>query len=234
MLSEKLIQLIPSAEMTVFLKTGSSAATLAVRTARSYTGKEKIMRCGYHGWHYWCSEVKGGIPKKLQEDVYEFEFNNLQSLEELFYHHGNDTAAVILTPLGHPLGHKIEEPNPGFLEGVRELTKKYNTVLIFDEIRTGFRISLGGAQKYYGVTPDLSLFGKAMANGYSIGALVGKEEIMREIEEKVFVSSTFFPNSISFAAALKTIEKMENEKTLDLIWDKGRRFQTPLHIPLQN
>jgi glutamate-1-semialdehyde aminotransferase len=227
-LSEKLIELIPSAEMTVFLKTGSSAATLAVRTARSYTGKNKIMRCGYHGWHYWCSRVKGGIPEKLQEDVYEFEYNNLQSLEKLMQQHRGETAAVILTPIGHPLGHKIEEPEPGFLEGVRELTKKYNTLLIFDEIRTGFRISLGGAQQYYGVTPDLSLFGKAMANGYSIGALVGKKEIMKEIEENVFVSSTFFPNSLSFAAALKTIEKMEKEDVLAEIWDKGRRFQIQL------
>ncbi len=223
-LAEKLVELIPSGEMVVFLKTGSSAATLAVRLSRAYTDRIKVMRCGYHGWHYWCSEVKGGIPKKLHEDVFEFEYNNLESLEKLMQEHGEETAAIILTPLGHPLGDKIQTPEPGFLEGVRELADKYGSVLIFDEIRTGFRVSLGGVQEYYDVTPDLSLFGKAMANGYPIGAVTGKAEIMKEAEKNVFVSSTFFPNSLAFVAALKTIEMLENEKVLEDIWDKGRYF----------
>lgn len=223
-LAEKLIDLIPSAEQVVFLKTGSAAATLAIRLARGYTDRTKVLRCGYHGWHDWCVEVKGGIPEKLYEDVYNFRYNNLDSLEELLIEHGNDTAAIIITPVGHPLGNKIQEPEPGFLEGVRKLADKYEVVLIFDEIRTGFRVSIGGAQEYYGVTPDLSLFGKAMANGYAIGAVVGKKNIMKMIEKKVFVSSTFFPNSLSFVAALKTIEILQSKNVLEEIWDKGRRF----------
>ncbi len=228
-LAERLIDIIPSAEMVVFLKTGSAAATLAVRISRSYTGKKKVMRCGYHGWHYWCSEVKGGIPEKLQEDVFEFEYNNLESLEKLLEEHGDDTAAIIITPVGHPTADKIQTPEPGFLEGVKELARKYGAVLTFDEIRTGFRVALGGAQEYYGVEPDLSLFGKAMANGYAIGAVTGKEEIMKEAESHVFVSSTFFPNSLSFVAAMKTIDIIEEKKVLKDIWAKGEKFLNRLH-----
>ncbi|MFP4016182.1 MAG: aspartate aminotransferase family protein [Halanaerobiales bacterium] len=228
-LAEELVDLIPSAEQVVFLKTGSAAATLAVRLARGYTGKTKVMRCGYHGWHDWCVEVKGGIPGKLYEDVYSFKYNDLDSIKDLLEEHGDDTAAIIITPVGHPLGHKIEEPAPGFLEGVRELSTKHGVVLIFDEIRTGFRVSMGGAQDYYGVIPDLSLFGKAMANGYAIGAVVGKKEIMKKAEKEVFVSSTFFPNSLSFIAALKTIELLKSKNVLEEIWKKGEGFLQELN-----
>lgn len=162
--------------------------------------------------------------KKLYEDVYSFKYNNLDSLARLLQEHGNNTAAIIITPVGHPLGNKIEEPEPGFLEGIKKLSERYGAVLIFDEIRTGFRVSLGGAQEYYGVTPDLSLFGKAMANGYAIGAVVGKKEVMKKAEKDVFVSSTFFPNSLSFVAALKTIEILKEKKVLQNIWEKGRKF----------
>jgi glutamate-1-semialdehyde aminotransferase len=223
-LAEKLKELIPCAEMSLFVKTGSDATSTAIRLARSYTGRDKVMRCGYHGWHDWCTEVKGGIPEKLYEDVYEFHYNRINELEELLKIHGNETAAVIITPLGHPLAQKIEEPKEGFLEGIKALAKKYRAVLIYDEIRTGFRVSMGGAQKYYGVTPDMAVFGKAMANGYAIGAVTGKTEIMKQGESEVFISSTFFPNSLAFVAALKTIEIMERDKILDVIWDKGKYY----------
>ena len=223
-LAEKLKELIPCAEMSLFVKTGSDATSTAIRLARGYTGRDKIIRCGYHGWHDWCVEVKGGIPEKLYEDVYEFHYNHLGELETLLETHGNETAAVIITPLGHPLAQKIEEPREGFLEGVKALTRKHGAVLIFDEIRTGFRVSLGGAQAYYGITPDIAVFGKAMANGYAIGAVTGKSEIMKQGESEVFISSTFFPNSLAFVAALKTIEIMERDKVLDTIWEKGRYY----------
>lgn len=223
-LAEKLRELIPCAEMSLFVKTGSDATSTAVRLARSYTGREKIMRCGYHGWHDWCVGQKGGIPEKLYEDTYEFHYNHIDELDALLKTHGDETAAVIITPLGHPLAQRIEEPVEGFLEGVRTLSKKYGAVLIFDEIRTGFRVSLGGAQAYYGVTPDLAVFGKAMANGYAIGAVTGKAGIMKQGESEVFISSTFFPNSLAFVAALKTIEIMERDKVLDIIWEKGRYY----------
>ncbi|MBR8536941.1 aminotransferase class III-fold pyridoxal phosphate-dependent enzyme [Carboxylicivirga sediminis] len=233
MLAEKMNELIPCAEMSLFVCTGSDATSTAIRLARSYTKRTKVMRCGYHGWHDWCVEVKGGVPEKLYEDVFEFRYNNLESLENLLKEHGNDTAAVIITPLGHPLAAPITEPKEGFLEGVKELCKQYGVVLIFDEIRTGFRASIGGAQKLYKVTPDLAVFGKAMANGYPIGAVTGKAEIMKEGESNVFISSTFFPNSLSYVAALKTIEILERDKVLDKIWEKGEEFNNKIDALLK-
>ena len=223
-LAEKLRELIPCAEMSLFVKTGSDATSTAVRLARGYTGRDKVIRCGYHGWHDWCVEVKGGIPEKLYEDVYEFHYNRLGELRALLETHGNETAAVIMTPVGHPLAQKIEEPEEGFLEGVKALTEECGAVLIFDEIRTGFRVSMGGAQAYYGITPDMAVFGKAIANGYAIAAITGKAEIMKQGESEVFISSTFFPNSLAFVAAIKTIEMMERDKVLETVWEKGRYY----------
>jgi glutamate-1-semialdehyde aminotransferase len=223
-LAEKLIELIPSAEKCLFMKTGSDATTTAIRIARSYTKKLKIARCGYHGWHDWCVEVKEGVPQKLWEDVFAFPYNNLDALEDLMKEHGDDMAAIIITPVGHPLAHPVQEPKPGYLEAVKKIAEKYGAVLIFDEIRSGFRYSLGGAQAKFGVTPHLSVFGKAMANGYPVSAVVGKKEIMDEAEERVFISSTFFPNSLEQVAALKTIEIMERDNILDKLWQKGEKF----------
>ena len=224
LLAKKLRELIPCCEKVVFVKTGSDATTAAVRVARAFTGKTKILRCGYHGWHDWCVELKGGIPEKLYEDVHEFHYNDLDGLESLVREHGQKTAAIIITPVGHPLAHEVEMPKPGYLEAVREIANRNGAVLVFDEIRSGFRVNLGGAQKEFGVTPDLAVFGKAMANGYAISALAGKKEIMDMLEQKVFLSSTFFPNSLAQAAALKTIEIMERDGILGKIRASGEKF----------
>lgn len=227
-LVRKLQEHIPSCEMAAIVKTGSDATTIAIRVARAYTGKLKIARHGYHGWHDWCVEVKGGIPQKLWEDIYEFHYNQLDELEDLMKRHGDQTAAIIITPVGHPLAEKVQMPKPGFLEGVRALADKYGTILVFDEIRSGFRYDLGGAQKVFGVTPDLSVFGKAMANGYPIGAVVGKEKYMKVLADKVFLSSTFFPNSLEQTAALKTIEILERDNILEAVKRKGELFGSKL------
>ena len=223
-LAKKLRSLIPCAEKMVFVKMGSDATTSAIRVARSYTNRVKILRCGFHGWHDWCVEQKGGIPEKLYEDVIEFEYNNLDQVRHLMNQYGNEIAAIILTPIGHPGGHQVEMPKPGFLEGIREIADEHGSLLIYDEIRTGFRVDLGGAQKKFGVIPDLGAFGKAMANGYPIGVLTGKKEYMDELVENVFLSSTFFPNSLAQVAALKTIEIMERENVLEDISKKGSIF----------
>jgi glutamate-1-semialdehyde aminotransferase len=223
-LAQKLNELIPSAELSSFLKTGSDATTASIRIARAYTNRVKIMRCGYHGWHDWCVEMKGGIPEKFYEDVYEFHYNDLDNLEDLMKKYGDQTAAIIMTPFGHPLHEKMQEPKPGFLEGVRKLADKYGAVLVFDEVRTCFRLRMGGAQELYGVTPDLTVLGKGMANGYAISVVTGKKDVMMAAASKLFISSTFFPNSEGYIAALKTIEIMERDKVLDNIWDKGGRF----------
>ena len=223
-LAKKLTKIIPCSEMSIFLKTGSDATTASIRIARAHTNKLKVMRCGYHGWHDWCVEMKGGIPSKFYEDVFEFQYNNLEQLQDLMAIHGNETAAIIMTPFGHPNHKKMQIPDSGFLKGVRKIADKYNVVLIYDEIRTGFRLSMGGAQKLYGVTPDLTVLGKAMANGYPISVVTGKKDIMMAAEHKLFISSTFFPNSEAFIAALKTIEILERENVLKNIWEKGEKF----------
>jgi len=217
-------RLIPCAEMTLFVKTGSDATTCAVRLARAHTGRDGVLRCGYHGWHDWCVEVKGGIPEKLYEDVEEFPYNDLERLEQMLKRRKGNIAAIIITPFGHPLAQPLEAPEAGYLAGVRALADDYGAVLIFDEIRTGFRLSMGGAQQLYGVTPDLAVFGKAMANGYAIGAVTGRKDIMGGAEKDVFISSTFFPNSLAVEASLKTIEIMERDGVLQGIWKKGEKF----------
>lgn len=223
-LIKKLIEVIPSAEMAALVKTGSDATSIAIRVARAYTGKTQVARHGYHGWHDWCVEVKGGISEKLYEDVHEFHYNDLDSLERIMQAHKDDMAAIIITPVGHPGAAPVQMPKPGYLEAVREMADHYGALLIFDEIRSGFRVSLGGAQEYFGVTPDLTTVGKAMANGYAMAALVGKRDPMMVLADNVFLSSTFFPNSDSIVAALKTIEILQRDKVLDVIAEKGKTF----------
>jgi glutamate-1-semialdehyde aminotransferase len=223
-LAKKLSEIVPCSEMSIFLKTGSDATSASVRIARAYTNRLKVMRCGYHGWHDWCVEMKGGIPEKFYEDVYEFRYNNLDQLKDLMAIHGEQTAAIVMTPFGHPNHQKMAEPKPGFLEGVREIASKYGAVLVFDEVRTGFRLALGGAQELYNVTPDLVVLGKGMANGYAISVVTGKTDVMMAAAQKLFISSTFFPNSDGYIAALKTIEILERDDVLAKIWEKGGRF----------
>jgi 3-aminobutanoyl-CoA transaminase len=223
-LAKRLRELVPCSEMSVFLKTGSDATTASIRIARAYTGRIKVMRCGYHGWHDWCVEMKGGVPEKLYEDVHEFHYNRLHELEDLMAKHGRETAAIIMTPFGHPLHQRMEEPEPGFLEGVRAIADRYGAILVFDEVRTCFRLAMGGAQERYGVTPDLAVLGKGMANGYAISVVTGRSDVMMAAEQKLFISSTFFPNSDGYVAALKTIEILERDHVLDSIWEKGGRF----------
>ncbi|MFZ2636639.1 MAG: aminotransferase class III-fold pyridoxal phosphate-dependent enzyme [Rectinemataceae bacterium] len=223
-LERRLTELIPCAEQVILVKTGSDATTLAVRIARGYTDKKYVLRCGYHGWHDWCCESHGGVPEETSNLTVEFEYANLDDLESKLKAHEGDVACVIITPVGHPLAKPVMAPPPGYLEGVRALADKYGAVLVFDEIRTGFRAAMGGAQERYGVTPDLGTFGKALANGYPISAVVGKREIMMVAEKKVFVSSTFYPNSLEMVAAMKCLDILEREKVQDSIWERGTKF----------
>lgn len=223
-LLKRLIDLIPCAEMGVLAKTGSDVTGIAVRIARGYTDKPKILRCGYHGWHDWCVEVPGGVPKQITDLTIEFPYGDLVELEKKLEENKGEVAAIIITPVGHPLAKPVVEPPEGYLQGVRELADKYKVVLIFDEIRTGFRVAMGGAQERYGVTPDMAVFGKAMANGYPISACVGKAEIMQVMESKVFISSTFFPNSLEMVAAMKTIDILERDNVIEDIWTRGTAF----------
>lgn len=228
-LQKRLIDLIPSAEMVVLAKTGSDVTGIAVRLARGYTGRDKILRCGYHGWHDWCVENPGGVPKQITDLTVEFPYGNLDALELALQANKDEVACIIITPVGHPLALPVIPPPEGYLQGVRELADKYNVVLIFDEIRTGFRVSMGGAQERYGVTPDMSVFGKALANGYPISACVGRADIMKMMEKKVFISSTFFPNSLEMVAAMKCLDILERDNVIDDIWNRGEHFLDELN-----
>lgn len=227
-LIKRLIKLIPSAEMAILVKTGSDATGVAVRIARGYSGKDKILRCGYHGWMDWCVEVPGGVPKAVQELTLEFPYGDLDALEKMLQENEGEVAGIIITPIGHPLAKPVSAPPEGYLEGVRKLADKYEAVLIFDEIRSGFRVAMGGAQQRYGVTPDMSTFGKALANGYPISACVGKKEFMKMVENDVFISSTFFPNSLEMVAAMKCLDILERDRVIDKIWENGEMFLNKL------
>ncbi|MBN1242131.1 MAG: aminotransferase class III-fold pyridoxal phosphate-dependent enzyme [Spirochaetales bacterium] len=227
-LERRVVDLVPCAEQVIPVKTGSDATTLALRIARGYTDREVVLRCGYHGWHDWCVENHGGVPASTLALTDEFEYGSLESLEAKLEAHKGKVACVIITPVGHPLAKPVEEPTKAYLEGVKELAHAHGAVLVFDEIRTGFRASLGGAQERYGVTPDLGTFGKAMANGYAISCVAGKREIMQVCESKVFVSSTFFPNSLEMVASLKTLEILVREDVPESIWKRGTKFLADL------
>ena len=215
-LARKLIEIIPCAQRVIFLKTGSGSTSAAIRIARVYTGREKVVRCGFHGWHDWCYGGEG-VPRQATENVLSFSYNNLDALEKVLAENANQVACIIMMPL------EVEMPEEGFLEGVRELATAYKAVLIFDEIRSGFRMALGGAQEYFGVTPDLATFSKGIANGYPLSVVVGEEEIMAAVE-KTFISATFFPDSMAMVAALETIRELQRTDGVGHIWDIGRKL----------
>ncbi|MEE4275632.1 MAG: aminotransferase class III-fold pyridoxal phosphate-dependent enzyme [Thermoleophilia bacterium] len=223
-LEERLADVLPCGEQTIIVKTGSDATNAAVRAARAYTGRDKIARCGYHGWGDWCVEVRGGIPQAVQDLTKEFVYGDIADLERVFAENPGEIATVIITPVGHPMALPIIPPPEGYLEKVKEVAHDNGAVLIFDEIRTGFRVAMGGAQQRYGVTPDLTTVGKAMANGYPIAAVVGKREVLSMYEKVAFLSSTFFPNSLEMVAAMKCMDILEREDVQNVIWERGTRF----------
>jgi glutamate-1-semialdehyde aminotransferase len=225
---KRITEIVPCAEMVIPVKTGSDATTLATRIARGYTGRKVILRCGYHGWHDWCVENHGGVPDEVLALTDEFEYGRIEDLEEKLEAHKGDVACIIITPVGHPGAKPIIPPPDGYLQAVRDIATKNGIVLIFDEVRTGFRVAMGGAQERYGVTPDLATFGKAVANGYPLSMVAGKREFMSVCESKVFVSSTYFPNSLEMVAALKCLEILEREKVQDSIWARGTKFLADL------
>ena len=195
--AEKITSLVPSAEMVRFGKNGTDATSAAIRLARAYTGRDYVAVCGYHGWQDWfigSTSRNKGVPKKTSALTLTFKYNDIKSLEKIFSKHPKGIAAVILEPMTN------EFPENKFLEKTKKLCRKYGAVLIFDETITGFRFSKGGAQEVFQVTPDLSTFGKGIANGYPLSVVCGSREIMREMEN-IFFSGTFGGELLSLAAA---------------------------------
>lgn len=223
-LEERLAEIMPCGEQTILVKTGSDATNAAVRASRAYTGRDKIARCGYHGWGDWCVENHGGVPEAVWELTKEFEYGDITDLERVFAENPGEIAGVVITPVGHPMAKPIIPPPDGYLQAVVDLSHTHGAVVTFDEVRTGFRVAMGGASERYGVVPDLTTVGKAMANGYAIAALVGKREVLEVYVKDAFLSSTYFPNSLEMAASMKCLDILEREKVQDAIWERGTRF----------
>jgi glutamate-1-semialdehyde 2,1-aminomutase len=213
--AEKLIDIIPCAEKVRFAKNGTDATSASIRIARAYTGKEHIAVCGYHGWQDWYigSTTRDlGVPKAVKELTHKFEYNSIESLEKIFQE--RELACVIMEPMN------VEYPQDNFLEKIKTLAHKNDALLIFDETITGFRYSLGGAQALFGVIPDLATFGKGMANGYPLSAVVGSNEIMQKVED-IFFSGTFGGETLSLAAAKAVIDKYKKDNVPKYLNDLG-------------
>lgn len=218
--AEQIIDMIPSAEAVRFVKTGSTACEAAVRCARTYTKRNMILSAGYHGWSelFQAVEVDNrgatGTSPWAREDFAKILYNDFAQTRYVLEHYNRSVACLILEPV------LTERPHPGYLEMVRELCTKYGIVLIFDEVVTSFRFANGGAQEYFGVFPDLTCLGKAMANGMPLGAVVGRKEIMQAFE-RCFVSGTYHGELLSLAAAKATLTMLREKPVVRYIWDHG-------------
>jgi len=219
--AEMLVETIPCAEMVRYGKSGSDATSAAVRVARAFTGKDKIACCGYHGWHDWyvgTTEHADGVPKSVSQLTEKFEYNDIDSLKRIFEKNKGQVGTVIMEPFG------VVEPKDGFLQKVKNVAHENAALLVFDEIITGFRISLGGAQEYFKVTPDLATFGKAMANGMPVSALVGRGDVMTKLND-VFFSSTFGGEALSLAASKATMSELKDKEVIPFLWKQGKKLQ---------
>jgi glutamate-1-semialdehyde aminotransferase len=222
--AKMLIDAIPCAEQVRFAKNGTDATSGAIRLARAFTGRERVAVCGYHGWQDWYigSTTKSlGVPKSVQDLTHTFKYNSVDSLKEILKEYPDEFAAVILEPMSS------EYPKDNFLEKVKELTHNSGALLIFDETVTGFRLSYGGAQELFGTTPDLATFGKGLANGYPLSALVGKEEYMKVMKD-IFFSGTFGGETLSLAASKAVLEKLKRENVLEYLRKLGEYLHKEL------
>jgi glutamate-1-semialdehyde 2,1-aminomutase len=218
--AELICEMVPCAEMVRFGKNGSDATAGAVRVARAYTGRDRVAVCGYHGWQDWyigSTARNRGVPGPVRELTHAFSYNDLESLRRVLESHVGQFAAVILEPMN------IAFPIPGFLEGIKELAHEHGALLVFDETITGFRYANGGAQQYFGVTPDLATFGKGLANGFPVSAIAGRREVMKLMEE-IFFSFTFGGEALSLAAAKATLTKLKTVPVADALAARGTQL----------
>ena len=239
--AEQLVDVIPCAEMVRFGKNGSDATSAAIRLARAFTGREHVAVCGYHGWQDWYigSTTRDlGVPKTTKALTHAFQYNDIDSLEQIFIKHPEHISAVIMEPMNvsFPQGYldsSTDNKNTlNFLQQVKALCHQYGALFILDETITGFRFSLGGAQQLFDVIPDLATFGKGMANGYPISAVVGRKDIMMLMED-IFFSGTFAGETLSLAATKATLSKIQNDQVLEHIHAMGTRLMTRLETLIE-
>jgi glutamate-1-semialdehyde aminotransferase len=217
---------VPAAEMVRFMKTGEDANSCAVRIARAYTKRDMIITCGYHGYPDWFAtnaSPNNGVPSFMKDHVRELPWGNLEVAEETIRRYGEQIACVIAVPYDWN-----ENTSGDFIKALRKLTSEYGILLIFDEVLTGFRLALGGAQEYFGVVPDLASFAKAMANGYPLSSYTGKRQYMKQLDEFV-LTTTYAGETLSIAAAIANITVMKREKVHQHLWTMGERLMEGLN-----
>jgi glutamate-1-semialdehyde 2,1-aminomutase len=242
-LAEELVHTIPCAEMVRYAKGGGDACAIAVRIARGATGRDKILFCGYHGWHDWylaanlradASQTETsldahlfpgidptGVPRCLAGTAIPFPYDDLDALGNALDDHRGEIAAVIMEPF------RSELPPAGYLTGVAKLTREHNVLLIFDEVSTGFRPTASGAQELVGVTPDMAVFAKSISNGYPMGAVVGRRDVM-EAASRMFISSTYWSDTIGLRAALTTLREVRRRDVPKTVHEIGTRLQSEI------
>lgn len=242
-LAEELCSAIPCAEMVRYAKCGGEACAIAVRIARGTTGRDKILFCGYHGWHDWYlaanlaeeASLNGhlfpgiepiGVPRALAGTALPFPYGDLAALGELLDKHKGEVAAVIMEPL------RSEIPPAGYLTDVGKLAREHGAVFILDEVSAGLRFSTGGSQQYLGVTPDMAVFAKSMSNGYAMGAVVGTRAVM-EPAAQMFISSTYWSDTIGLRAALTTLREVRRRDVPGQLWKTGAELKSSLNAVAQ-
>jgi glutamate-1-semialdehyde 2,1-aminomutase len=217
--AELIRDVVPCAEMVRYGKSGAEVCSAAIRVARAVTGRSKVLCCGYHGWHDWYIAVTdraAGIPAVARELTYTVDYNDIAGLAASI---DDQTACVILEPT------TFVAPAPGYLQAVKELCEKHGALLIFDEMWTGFRMAVGGAQEYFGVTPHLATFSKAVANGMPLAVITGLAEYMKVLEKDVFFFTTFGGEALSLAAARATLHELRTHDVPRALARSGVRLR---------
>lgn len=217
--AEKLHEIIPNAESIRITKQGADACSAAVRIARAFTKRDKVAVCGYHGWHDWyigTTTRDAGIPQAIKDLTVMIQYNNIESVKAVMT---TDLACLILEPI------IFEEPKDNFLHEVQALCKANGTLLIFDEMWTGFRLALGGAQEFFGIKPDLAVYSKACANGMPIAFLTGRDDVMSLFESDVFYFTTFGGEALSLAATLATLDEMKEKNVPQFLATQGQKIK---------
>lgn len=217
--AELIHEIIPNAEAVRYSKTGADVTSAAVRLARAYTGKNTVLCCGYHGWHDWyigVTDRNKGIPEPVRDLTFTFQYNNIDSVLAAIDH---DTAAIIVEPT------VFDAPQENFLHALRDICTRHGIVLVFDEMWTGFRLALGGAQEYFGVKADLACFSKAIANGMPLAVLAGRKDMMQLLEKDVFFFTTFGGEALSLAAAKATMEELRDKHVPEYLAQQGKKLK---------
>ncbi len=219
--AEEFLKCVKWADQVRFMKTGADANTCCVRLARSYTGRDHILSVGYHGYqdtfgHYW---PNAGVPKSYLSYIHDVRYGDIEGMEKVFAEYGDQLACAITEPY-----QWNKETGEEFLARMRELCDQYGALLIFDEVLTGFRLALGGAQEFYKVEPDMGAYAKGMANGYAVSAYAGKKEFMQQLEKTV-ITTTYAGDALVLTASKTVMQIMQNEPVHEHINKMGKRLR---------